>query len=295
MKRIVLFLLTNISVMIGLGIILSLIGLKYSIINRLLLTAVLVGFSGSLISLFLSKKLAVQAVSGKYINKPCDEREKWLITTVNQQSKKSGIKSPQVVIYQAKDINAFATGAFRNNSVVAVSTGLLNNMTKPEAEAVLAHEISHIVNGDMVTMTLLQGVVNTFVIFLSRIIAYIASGLLSGERDMNHNHHHSFHHSLIYMFITTTFEAIFGIFASIITMWFSRRREFSADAGSARLVGKEKMIAALQQLKTSCAPTEDKTVSAFCINGKKYNSLSEIFMSHPPLDKRIEALRRMVL
>lgn len=210
------------------------------------------------------------------------------MNTVAQQAAQAGIAMPQVAIYHAPDINAFATGARRDKSLVAVSTGLLQNMNRDEAEAVLAHEISHIANGDMVTMTLIQGIVNTFVIFISRIIAQIAAGFLSSDRDSEEN---SNGNPLVYFAVATVLELVFGILASIITMWFSRHREFHADAGSARLVGREKMIAALQRLKTSYEPQEPGNMMAFCINGKG-KSLSELFMSHPPLDKRIEALRR---
>lgn len=195
---------------------------------------------------------------------------------------------PQVAIYHAPDINAFATGARRNSSLVAVSTGLLQNMSRDEAEAVIAHEISHVANGDMVTMTLVQGVVNTFVIFISRIIAQIVTSFLSGNRDDSEESSNG--NPLVYMAVSMVLELVFGILASIITMWFSRYREFHADAGSAKLVGREKMIAALQRLKTSYEPQEAGSMMAFCINGKS-KSLSELFMSHPPLDKRIEALR----
>lgn len=188
---------------------------------------------------------------------------------------------------QAPDINAFATGARRDASLVAVSTGLLQNMSRDEAEAVIAHEISHVANGDMVTMTLIQGIVNTFVIFISRLIAQVAAGFLSGDRD---NESSSAGNPMVYFAVSMVLELVFGILASIITMWFSRHREFHADAGSAKLVGREKMIAALQRLKTSYEPQEAGNMMAFCINGKS-KTFSELFMSHPPLDKRIEALR----
>ena len=256
MMRIALFLLTNLAVMVVFGLVLSLTGIQSSSVQGLLIMALLFGFGGSFISLLMSKWMALKSVGGEVIEQPRNDMEQWLMNTVAQQSRQAGIAMPQVAIYHAPDINAFATGARRDASLVAVSTGLLQNMSRDEAEAVIAHEISHIANGDMVTMTLIQGVVNTFVIFISRILAQIAAGFL----------------------------------ASIITMWFSRHREFHADAGSAKLVGREKMIAALQRLKTSYEPQEANSMMAFCINGKS-KSLSELFMSHPPLDKRIEALR----
>lgn len=252
-----------------------------------MIMAGLFGFGGAIVSLLMSKWMALRSVGGEVIEQPRNETERWLMDTVRRQSQQAGIAMPQVAIYHAPDINAFATGARRDASLVAVSTGLLQSMSQDEAEAVIAHEISHIANGDMVTMTLIQGIVNTFVIFISRIIAQVASGFLSGNRDGEES---SNGNPLIYFAVATVLELVFGILASIITMWFSRHREFHADAGSAKLVGREKMIAALQRLKTSHEPQEAGSMMAFCINGKS-KSFSELFMSHPPLDKRIEALR----
>ncbi len=254
----------------------------------LLIMALLFGFGGSIVSLMMSKWMALKSVGGEVIEQPRNETERWLMNTVAQQAQQVGIAMPQVAIYHAPDINAFATGARRDASLVAVSTGLLQNMSRDEAEAVIAHEISHIANGDMVTMTLIQGVVNTFVIFISRVIAQIAAGFLGGNREDEGESSNG--NPLIYFAVATVLELVFGILASIITMWFSRYREFHADAGSARLVGREKMIAALQRLKTSYEPQEASSMMAFCINGKA-KSMSELFMTHPPLDKRIEALR----
>lgn len=287
MMRIALFLLTNLGVMLVFGLILSLTGIQSSSVQGLMIMAGLFGFGGAFVSLLMSKWMALRSVGGEVIEQPRNETERWLVQTIAQQAKQAGIAMPQVAIYHAPDINAFATGARRDASLVAVSTGLLQNMSRDEAEAVLAHEISHIANGDMVTMTLIQGIVNTFVIFVSRIIAQIASGFLSGNRDEGES---SNGNPMVYFAVSMVLELVFGILASIITMWFSRHREFHADAGSAKLVGREKMIAALQRLKTSYEPQEASTMMAFCINGKS-KSLSELFMSHPPLDKRIEALR----
>jgi len=287
MMRIVLFLCTNLAVMAVFGIILSLTGIRSASIPGLLIMAGLFGFGGSFISLLMSKWMALRSVGGEVIEQPRNETERWLMQVVTQQSQQVGITTPQVAIYHAPDINAFATGARKNASLVAVSTGLLQNMNRDEAEAVIAHEISHVANGDMVTMTLIQGVVNTFVIFISRIIAQVASGFLSSDRDEEGSNGNP----LVYFAVATVLELVFGILASIITMWFSRHREFHADAGSAKLVGREKMIAALERLKTSYEPQEPGTMAAFCINGKQ-KSLSDLFMSHPPLDKRIEALRQ---
>ncbi|EOI3546120.1 protease HtpX [Cronobacter dublinensis] len=286
MMRIALFLLTNLAVMVVFGLVLSLTGIQSSSVTGLLIMALLFGFGGSIVSLLMSKWMALKSVGGEVIEAPRNETERWLMDTVAQQSRQAGIAMPQVAIYHAPDINAFATGARRDASLVAVSTGLLQNMSRDEAEAVIAHEISHIANGDMVTMTLIQGVVNTFVIFISRIIAQVAAGFL-GNRDEGEE---SNGNPLIYFAVATVLELVFGILASIITMWFSRYREFHADAGSAKLVGSEKMIAALQRLKTSYEPQEASSMMAFCINGKS-KSLSELFLTHPPLDKRIEALR----
>ncbi|HDL7748331.1 TPA: protease HtpX [Yersinia enterocolitica] len=287
MMRIALFLLTNLAVMLVFGLVLSLTGIQSSSVQGLMIMAGLFGFGGAFVSLLMSKWMALRSVGGEVIEQPRNETERWLLDTVRRQSQQAGIAMPQVAIYQAPDINAFATGARRDASLVAVSSGLLQNMSRDEAEAVIAHEISHVANGDMVTMTLIQGIVNTFVIFISRLIAQVAAGFLSGDRD---NEGSSSGNPMVYFAVSMVLELVFGILASIITMWFSRHREFHADAGSARLVGREKMIAALQRLKTSYEPQEAGNLMAFCINGKS-KSFSELFMSHPPLDKRIEALR----
>ncbi|MBK0031646.1 protease HtpX [Erwinia sp. S43] len=287
MMRIALFLLTNLGVMVVFGLILSLTGIQSSSVMGLMIMAGLFGFGGAFVSLLMSKWIALRSVGGEVIEQPRNETERWLIDTIAHQAQQVGIAMPQVAVYHAPDINAFATGARRDASLVAVSTGLLQNMSRDEAEAVLAHEVSHIANGDMVTMTLIQGIVNTFVIFISRILAQLAAGFLSGNRD---NEESSNGNPLVYFAVSMVLELVFGIAASIITMWFSRHREFHADAGAARLAGREKMIAALQRLKTSYEPQEASSMMAFCINGKS-KSLSELFMSHPPLDKRIEALR----
>ncbi|HMI76771.1 MAG TPA: protease HtpX, partial [Buchnera sp. (in: enterobacteria)] len=244
------------------------------------------GFSGALISLFLSKWIALRSVNGKIIKKPTNTNEKWLIHTIHQQSYKMGIIPPDVAIYHSLDINAFATGANRNAALIAVSTGLLEHMNQHEAEAVIAHEMSHITNGDMVTMTLLQGVVNTIVIFTSHAIAQIIDNFISNHKE---NSNIKNNNSFVYIIISTVLELMFGIFASIITMWFSRHREFHADAGAAKLVGAKKMIAALEKLKTSYEPQEKNNVMAFCINGKN-KSIINLFHSHPTLEKRINAL-----
>ena len=283
MMRILLFLATNMAVMLVLGIILSVTGIAGNSTSGILIMALLFGFAGSLISLFLSKTMALRSVDGEVITQPRNQTEHWLMDTVARQAQLVGIPMPEVAIYHSPDVNAFATGATKSNSLVAVSTGLLNNMTEAEAEAVLAHEISHIANGDMVTMALLQGVLNTFVIFLSRIIATA----VASSRNNNGEETRS---SSLYFLVSMVLEMVFGVLASIIGMWFSRYREFRADAGSASLVGKEKMIMALQRLQQLHEPQNlEGSLNAFMINGKR----SELFMSHPPLEKRIEALRNL--
>ena len=279
MMRILLFLATNMAVMLVLGIILSVTGIAGNSTSGILIMALLFGFAGSLISLFLSKTMALRSVDGEVITQPRNQTEHWLMDTVARQAQLAGIPMPEVAIYHSPDVNAFATGATKSNSLVAVSTGLLNNMTEAEAEAVLAH----IANGDMVTMALLQGVLNTFVIFLSRIIATA----VASSRNNNGEETRS---SSLYFLVSMVLEMVFGVLASIIAMWFSRYREFRADAGSASLVGKEKMIMALQRLQQLHEPQNlEGSLNAFMINGKR----SELFMSHPPLEKRIEALRNL--
>ena len=280
--RVGLFILTNLAVMFVFGIILSIFGGNAHSTLGLLIFAAIFGFGGSFISLLLSKTMALRAVGGKIITDPRNAQEQWLVDIVSRQANILKIKTPEIAIYQANDINAFATGATKNNSLVAVSSGLLSAMTQDEAEAVIGHEMSHVANGDMVTMTLLQGVLNTFVIFISRIIASMVTKVLEEKSEGLS--------TLAYYVIVMIFETIFGILASIIAMWFSRYREFNADAGSAKLVGAAKMIAALEKLKISHEPNEEASILAFCINGEKKAKFSELFLSHPPLDKRIEAL-----
>lgn len=287
MIRIVLFLITNLAVMFLFGIILSFTGIKSQSIQGLMIMAGLFGFGGAFISLLTSKWIALNSVGGKIIKIPSNKIENWIFNIVKIQANQIGIKTPDVAIYESESINAFATGCNRNSSLVAVSTGLLDNMDQNEIEAVIAHEMSHIANGDMVTMTLLQGIVNTFVIFISRILAQIISGFFSNNTEGNGKGQNK----LVYFISSMILELIFGILASIITMWFSRYREFKADAGSAKLVGKEKMIAALKRLQQNQEPKEPANVMAFCINGKSKN-LSQLFLSHPTLDKRIKALQQ---
>jgi heat shock protein HtpX len=219
--------------------------------------------------------MALRSTGAQIIEQPRSPTEIWLVDTVKRQARDAGIGMPDVAIYDSPDVNAFATGMNRNKALVAVSTGLINSMSREEAEAVLGHEVSHVANGDMVTLTLIQGVVNTFVIFLARIIASVI-----GDRERG---------AFAYMATVFALEMVFGILASTIVAWFSRQREYRADAGGARLAGREKMIAALERLKMSHESTLQGQLTAFGINGKK--TMGELFMSHPPLEKRIEALR----
>ncbi|RJX70212.1 protease HtpX [Vibrio sinensis] len=287
MKRVMLFLATNLAVVLVLSVVLNIVyavtGMQPGSLSGLLVMAAVFGFGGSIISLLMSKSMALRSVGGMVIESPRNETEHWLLETVRRQSAQVGIGMPTVAIYDSSDINAFATGAKRDDSLVAVSSGLLHNMTRDEAEAVLAHEVSHIANGDMVTMTLMQGVVNTFVIFLSRFIANIVSSNDSDEEGEGGSN------MMVYFGVSMVLELVFGFLASFITMWYSRHREFYADAGAAQLVGKQKMIAALERLKVSHESQLEGSMMAFGINGKR--SMTELLMSHPPLDKRIAALR----
>jgi heat shock protein HtpX len=289
MKRIVLFVVTNLAIVLVLSITLRLLGVD-QIMNQtgginftaLLILSLVMGFGGSIISLLLSKWMAKRAVGAQVIEAPSNATEQWLFNTVKRQADQAGIGMPEVAIYDSPEINAFATGWNRNNALVAVSSGLMNNMTQDEAEAVLAHEVSHVANGDMVTLTLIQGVVNTFVIFLSRIIGYIVDRVVfKNERGEG-----------IGFFITVMVaQLVLGIFASMIVMWFSRHREFHADAGGASLAGRHKMIAALERLKMNHEEAAlPKSVAAFGISGG--SAFSRLFMTHPPLEERIDALRR---
>ena len=287
-KRVILFLLMNLAVMFVLNIVLQIIfkvtGIQGGSTAGILVMSAVFGFAGSLISLFLSKTMALRSVGAEIITTPRTQAEQWLFNTVQRQAQQANIPMPDIAIYHSADVNAFATGATKSNSLVAVSTGLLNNMTEAEAEAVVAHEISHIANGDMVTMTLLQGVLNTFVLFLSRIISTAASS----ARDENGN---SSQNALVFWVVDIVLQMVFGVIATMIAMWFSRYREFRADAGSAQLVGKEKMIAALERLQRIHEPQQlEGSLAAFMINAPK---TKELFMSHPPLEKRIAALRSL--
>lgn len=288
MMRIVLFLATNLAVLVLLGIVLSVLqgvfGVKLGDTGTLLVFAAMFGFGGSFLSLLISKWMAKRATGAHVIEQPRNEAEAWLVNTVRRQAEAAGIGMPEVAIYDAPEINAFATGASRNNALVAVSTGLLRAMDRDEAEAVLGHEVSHVANGDMITMTLIQGVLNTFVIFLARVVGRIIDSAISGNRSGGP--------SFAYFIIVFVLDMIFGLIASMIAMWFSRYREFRADAGGARLAGREKMIRALERLaQTYGQSTLPSQVQAFGISGSVGSGLKRLLMSHPPLAERISALR----
>ena len=292
MKRIFLFVLTNLAVMLVLGVIISVFGLGNVLdeagvgldLGALLLLSAVVGMTGSLISLAMSKFMAKQMTSAQVITQPRTELEQWLVRTVERQAQKAGIGTPEVAIYESPDLNAFATGMFRNDALVAVSTGLLQGMTRDEVEAVLAHEVSHVANGDMITLALIQGVVNTFVFFLSRVLGHIIDRVVfKTERG----------HGPAYWITAIVAQIILGILASAIVMWFSRMREYRADAGGADLASRQKMIAALERLQMSVKqPHLPEQLEAFGISGGMGSGLKRLFMSHPPLDERIEALKR---
>lgn len=291
MKRIFLFLATNLAIIVVLSITLRLFGFERILdeqgvgldINSLLLFASVLGFGGSFMSLALSKWTAKRFTGAQVIEMPRNKQEHWLVTTVQRQAQAAGIGMPEVAIYNASDINAFATGMSRNNALVAVSTGLLNNMSQDEAEAVLAHEVSHVANGDMITLALIQGVVNTFVIFLSRVIGHTVDRVIFKTQSG---------HGPAFWITAIVAEIILGILASIIVMWFSRQREFRADAGGAKLAGREKMIAALRRLQSTVKqPHLPDQLAAFGISGGIGSGVKQLLMSHPPLEDRIAALQ----
>lgn len=284
MKRVFLFLLTNLAVLVVASIVMSLLGVNTQTMGGLLVFAAIFGFGGAFVSLAISKWMAKKSMGCEVITNPRDATEKWLVDTVARQAQQAGIKMPEVAIYNSPELNAFATGPSKNNSLVAVSTGLLYGMSQDEIEAVLAHEVSHVANGDMVTLTLIQGVVNTFVIFAARVVAGIISNFVSSNDEEGEGLG-----TLAYMGVVIVLEILFGILASIIVAYFSRIREYRADEGGAKLAGRAKMVAALERLRngpeTGAMPAQ---MAAFGINGKR--SLAELFMSHPPLEKRIAAL-----
>ena len=290
--RVVLFLVTNFSVVLVLSISGRVFGLDHWLaqqgmagqLNGLLLMSLAFGFGGSFISLAISKWMAKRSMGVKVIEQPASASERWLVETVSRQAEQAGIGMPEVGVFNSPQPNAFATGMSRNNALVAVSTGLLDVMSQDEVEAVLGHEVSHVANGDMITMGLLQGVLNTFVIFISRVIGMIVDkAVFKVQRGIGPG----------YFIASIIAEIILGILAAIIASWFSRRREFRADAGGARLAGREKMIAALQRLQAQSAPEElPGQLAAFGISGGVKSGLKKLLMSHPPLSERIASLQQ---
>jgi len=261
----------------------SAFGIDRQGLGGLLLLACVFGFGGAFISLFMSKWMAKRSVGAYVIEQPKNSTERWLLDTVKRYSAAAQIGMPEVALYQSTDMNAFATGANKNNALVAISTGLLENMSQAEAEAVIGHEISHVANGDMVTLTLVQGVVNTFVIFLARLIAGIIDNATRGNNNQGGLG------TMAYFIVVFVLEMILGVLASIIVAWFSRKREYSADIGGAKLAGKSAMIGALEKLKSSQESQLEGSMMAFGINSK--SKILSLFASHPPLEERIAALR----
>ncbi|KFI20686.1 heat shock protein HtpX [Nitrosococcus oceani C-27] len=291
MKRVILFLATNLAVLLVLSISMRLLGIESLLnqqgtdlnLNALLIFAAIIGFSGSLISLAISKFTAKRLTGAQVIERPRSTTEVWLLETVQRHARMAGIGMPEVAIYASPEPNAFATGWNRNAALVAVSSGLLEQMNQNEVEAVLGHEISHVANGDMVTLALIQGVVNTFVIFLARIIGHLVDRVVfKTERGYGPA-----------FFITTLIaQTVLAILASLIVLWFSRQREFRADAGGAQLAGKEKMIAALERLGRMAQEGLPEQLQAFGIaGGERSQGWKRLFMSHPPIEERIAALR----
>ena len=292
MKRVFLFLLTNLAVLVVLSAVLRLLGVESYLTERgmgidmraLLIFCAVFGMGGALISLLLSKPLAMRAVGAQVIKEPRGQAEQWLVETVRQHAQAAGIGMPDVAVYQDATPNAFATGARKDKSLVAVSTGLLERMQPDEVKAVLGHEISHVSNGDMVTLALLQGVVNTFVMFLARVVGtFVDRALFRSDEDRGPG--------IGYFVSVLVLEILFGILAQTIVMWFSRYREFRADAGGARLAGRESMIGALQRLAAGPAQPLPGQLQAFGVQGGEVRGWRRLFLTHPPLEERIARLR----
>ena len=289
MKRILLFVLTNVAVMAVLLVTTRILGVdRFLTQNGLNMTALagfslVIGFGGAIISLLMSKPMAKFSTGARVINQPQTADEAWIVQTVEKFAQKAGIGMPEVAIFEGAP-NAFATGAFKNSALVAVSTGLLQSMTKEEVEAVIGHEVAHVANGDMVTMTLIQGVMNTFVVFLSRLVGYAVDAFLRRGSDSNSGP------GIGYMVTTIVMDIVLGFLAAIIVSWFSRQREFRADAGAAQLMGrKQPMINALARLGGLTPDQQPKTMQALGITG----SLGKLFATHPPMEQRIEALQKL--
>jgi len=291
-QRVILFLIANFSVVIVLSVAMRVLGVDVWLATQglegqltgILIMAVLIGFGGSLISLAMSKTMAKRGMGVQVIDRPGNSTEQWLVSTVERQARDAGIGMPEVGVFQSPQPNAFATGMNRNSSLVAVSTGLLQHMSQDEVEAVLGHEVSHIANGDMVTMGLLQGVLNTFVIFFARVIGLLIDRVIFKiERGLGPG----------FWIGSIVAEVVLGILASIIAMWFSRWREYRADAGGASLAGRHKMIGALRALQRVNQPEDlPGEMAAFGISGARKGVLGKLLLSHPPLEERIEALER---
>ncbi len=291
MKRVLLFLATNLAVMLVLGVVMELFGIRGVLdaqgqginFNGLLIMSAVVGMTGSFISLAMSKRMALMSTGAQVITQPTTQMETWLVETVRAQANAAGIGMPDVAIFDSPDVNAFATGMNRNHALVAVSSGLLRSMNQDQAEAVLGHEISHVANGDMITLTLIQGVVNTFVYFLSRVVGVLVDRVVFKVQRG---------HGPGYWITVMVAQLVLGILASIIVMWFSRQREFRADEGGAQLAGRGKMIAALQQLQRASQPPQlPEQLAAFGISGGNAGGFKRLFMTHPPLEERIAALQ----
>ena len=288
MKRIILFLATNMAIVLVLSVTMRLLGVEPYLnanglnLGSLLIFAAVMGFGGSFISLAISKWMVKRSMGVQVIETPSNGTEVWLVETVRGYAEKAGIRMPEVGVYDSPDVNAFATGMSKNSSLIAVSTGLLSGLTKQEAEAVLGHEVAHAANGDMVTLALIQGVVNTFVMFFSRVIGYLVDKIIfKTERGQGPA-----------FFVTMIVaDLVLGVLASMIVMWFSRRREFAADTGGANLAGRQNMIAALQRLGGLHPQPLPDRMAAFGIAGGVGSGMKRLFMTHPPIEERIAALR----
>jgi heat shock protein HtpX len=295
MKRIALLIATNLAVVLLLSVVVQIFGIDTYLARRglnyqsLLIISAVMGFGSAFISLAISKWTAKMMMGVRVIAQPASETERWLIATVRSHAEKAGIGMPEVGVFDSPEPNAFATGAQKNAALVAVSTGLLSSMRRDEVEAVLGHEISHVANGDMVTLTLIQGVLNTFVFFLARVIGSLVDGMLRG----NSSGQDSRSSGMGYFLTVMVAQIVLGIFASMIVAWFSRRREFRADSGGAYLAGGRSMIGALEALKRAHSPSRmPGQLQAFGIHGNLAQGLQRLFMSHPPLDERIAALEQ---
>jgi heat shock protein HtpX len=294
MKRIVLFLATNVAVLLVISVVFRVLGIDSILaqngsaldLRSLLVYSAVIGFAGSFVSLAMSKWLAKQSTRARVIETPRNADERWLVDTVYRFADAAGIRRPEVAVYESPDVNAFATGPSRNNALVAVSTGLLTRLGQREVEAVLGHEVSHVANGDMVTLALLQGVVNTFVVFLSRVVGFLVDRLVfRTERGYGPG----------FFIASLVAQVLLGILATMVVMWFSRRREFRADAGGAQLAGRDSMIRALQGLQRAHQPAAlPQAIQAFGISGgaKPLGGIARLFLSHPPLEERIAALQQ---